>query len=547
MAIKVALISLNNRQYNQNYFDNYEPLALPVLKGHLLHRFEDKIEISNIDMQLKEYDAPKKVLSFLTIFKPDIIGISVPWGTLHILDSLIESIFKNKNPEWSPIVVLGKQLPSNFPEIIIDRYGTYPILVAIGPGEYTLEDLVNLKKSAKQISDVRNIVYKQSDKFIYNKTADKFNVIAPAFHEKINKYNIIGLQSSRGCSWSRCSFCLRIEDNKGLVQPWSPVDVPIVIEEMIKLSDMGVKGVNIVDENFIGGQNGLPRLQEFIKAIKYSKKKNIINKHFLFSISIRVDEILTLERVGLLKPLKESGLCFVFVGIESCSNSQLKRYNKGIDTNAIKRAVLLLQKYNIPFEAGFILLDPFVSLKELKENIDLMEWNFGTSMLVDFIANPLNRGRIFYKSPLYYQIAHNHRELLRELNLNKGQYDYVFFDSGVQKIVNMIETWYPDSFHNSFIKPIRHIIMHSIHNFQDVFVYTALQKYASGFRRIELGFLKKIIDLHEKRLSAKKIEKIITWLDEKRDSYILDLEKSISLPMEYKNAIEKIINNAKKT
>ncbi|MBU2219592.1 hypothetical protein KJ665_00415, partial [Patescibacteria group bacterium] len=61
-----------------------------------------------------------------------------------------------------------------------------------------------------------------------------------------------------------------------------------------------------------------------------------------------------------------------------------------------------LRKYNIFFEAGFILFDPFVTIEELKENISLMEWKLGgVSMFVDFIANPLNRGRVFYRSPLY--------------------------------------------------------------------------------------------------------------------------------------------------
>lgn len=542
----MALISLNNKQYNQTYFDCYEPLALPVLKGHLLYRFGKRVDVSNIDMQHEEYDSPRKIILFLSKLKPDIIGISVPWGTLCLLDSIIKDFLKNKKLKWNPVIVLGKQLPSNFPETIINRYKEYPILITVGPGELTLEDLVNFKRSIIKLCDVRNIVYKQNDKIIYNKTANNFTVVAPAFHENVSGYNIIGLQSSRGCSWSKCSFCLRIENNKGLVQPWSPVGISIVIEEIIKLSAMGVKGINIVDENFIGGFSGLSHIKEFIKAIKDNKEKNKINKNFLFSISVRVNEILMLDKTGLLRELKEGGLCFVFVGIESCSNSQLKRYNKGINTKAIKKAVRMLYKYNILFEAGFILLDPFVSIKELKENVNLMNWRFGNSMLIDFIANPLNKGRVFHKSPLYYQLSNDHKFLLKELDINKGQYDYNFLNSEVQEIVDIIETWYPDDFHNSFVKPLRHLIMHSIHNLKHIDVYNTLQKYIADFRRIEVNFLKKIINLHEKKLPNSQINQIVQWLNNKRNNYVFSIKTNTScLPKVYKQAIENIINKIK--
>ncbi|MFH1457095.1 MAG: hypothetical protein ABIF17_03190 [Patescibacteria group bacterium] len=89
-----------------------------------------------------------------------------------------------------------------------------------------------------------------------------------------------------------------------------------------------------------------------------------------------------------------------------------------------------MKKNKIFFEAGFILFDPLVSLSELQENAEMMRYKFkDNTKLVDFIANPLNRGRIFYKSLLYYQIKNNYPKLLKKLDINKGQYDYLFLDN----------------------------------------------------------------------------------------------------------------------
>ncbi|MBU2264844.1 hypothetical protein KJ784_01515 [Patescibacteria group bacterium] len=345
MIIKVALVSLNNKKYDQTFFDCYEPLALPVLKGYLLHKFSKNVEIINIDMQHEEYDTPDKVFVFLLQLKPDIIGLSVPWGTLDELDCLINNIFKENNDfNWRPTVILGKQLPSNFSEAILDRYKEFPILIAIGPGEFMLEDAVNYRRRMKSMEEIRNVVYKKDNKLIYGDVVSRFIVEAPAIHEKISRYNIVGLQSSSGCSWAKCSFCLRAKDNRGCVQAWAPVETSIVISEMIDLSFKGVKGINIVDEDFVGGLSGISHIKQLVNEIKRNKENNRIDRNFLFSASIRADEILMLEKTDLLKLLKENGLCFVFIGVESGSDTQLKRYNKGINTEMIKKSIRLLRK-----------------------------------------------------------------------------------------------------------------------------------------------------------------------------------------------------------
>ncbi|MFH1457094.1 MAG: hypothetical protein ABIF17_03185 [Patescibacteria group bacterium] len=243
MTTKVLLISLSSTQHNQTFFDCYEPLALAVLKGHLLSSFGKKLEVFNVDMQHDEYCSLKNLIKLINNIKPNIIGLSVPWGTLNILDNLIKKIFKDGVLNCRPVVILGKQLPSNFPEKIIERYVEYPILINIGPGEIALEDLVT---NPKKLKNIRNIVYEQKDKIRYNSISNDYIVKYPAWHENLDRYNIIAMQTSRGCSWSRCSFCLRLKNNKRSSCQWTPISPTVVIKEIIKLSSILIKNLFLV-------------------------------------------------------------------------------------------------------------------------------------------------------------------------------------------------------------------------------------------------------------------------------------------------------------
>ncbi|MFH1457096.1 MAG: hypothetical protein ABIF17_03200 [Patescibacteria group bacterium] len=113
-----------------------------------------------------------------------------------------------------------------------------------------------------------------------------------------------------------------------------------------------------------------------------------------------------------------------------------------------------------------------------------------------------------------------------------------------QKIMEIIERWYPDNLHNTFIKPIRHIIMHSIHNLQNKDTYNALQKYISGFRRLELDFLTKIVVLHKKESLKREINETIRLFSKKIDHYIFKIKiDTLKLPLVYMEVIKEVIGN----
>jgi hypothetical protein len=59
----------------------------------------------------------------------------------------------------------------------------------------------------------------------------------------------------------------------------------------------------------------------------------------------------------------------IFVGVESGSNSQLRRYGKGQNTRQIVEALRVGSALGVPMEFGFITFDPLLSPSELVENV----------------------------------------------------------------------------------------------------------------------------------------------------------------------------------
>jgi radical SAM superfamily enzyme YgiQ (UPF0313 family) len=102
-------------------------------------------------------------------------------------------------------------------------------------------------------------------------------------------------------------------------------------------------------------------VEEFIEELK---RKNLSDK-IAWRISCRVDEVDT----EMMKKMKDNGLSFLYLGIESGSNQGLKTFNKGYTVERIRSALDILQETGIKFEYGFMIFDPDSTIQSIKENI----------------------------------------------------------------------------------------------------------------------------------------------------------------------------------
>ncbi len=197
------------------------------------------------------------------------------------------------------------------------------------------------------------------------------------------------IQSSVGCP-RRCLFCRYSE----YYHTWGEkcyVQYPIrsIVEQMKEiLSRFNIRYFRFLDSNFLGvGRQIEQRTEEFVWQIKQHDLKVI------FAIHCRSDAISR----KIISELKTVGLRYVTVGIESMSDSQLKRLGKQEMKETHLKAVEILEEEGIHTQAYIILADPLVKRTELIESLE------GICELCTSVQIVVNEKLVLYSDSLYYR------------------------------------------------------------------------------------------------------------------------------------------------
>jgi radical SAM superfamily enzyme YgiQ (UPF0313 family) len=152
-----------------------------------------------------------------------------------------------------------------------------------------------------------------------------------------------------------------------------------VIEELKLLSKRGAKMVCFTDEEFLGID--LSHAERFAKAVFGMKVSGEIDSgiSFMASVSVRLIRGKSEEHFNraknLLVSLKRIGFNRLFLGIESGSRSQLKRYGKGVTPEDNEIVLRFLKDIGIDVDIGFIMFDPLMTFDELLDNIEFIKRN----------------------------------------------------------------------------------------------------------------------------------------------------------------------------
>jgi radical SAM superfamily enzyme YgiQ (UPF0313 family) len=144
------------------------------------------------------------------------------------------------------------------------------------------------------------------------------------------------IKTSYGCPY-HCSFCFCKEITDG---QYVQRTVEGVLDELQTLPH---EEVYIVDDDFLFDAQ---RLEEFIHGVKARK----LNKRYL--VYGRADFIA--KHPELMAKLKDIGLRAVIVGLESCSDEELKTYDKSSSTDHSITALAVLRALDIDCYGTFI-------------------------------------------------------------------------------------------------------------------------------------------------------------------------------------------------
>ena len=241
-------------------------------------------------------------------------------------------------------------------------------IIIMGEGEQALLELTtDIKEGKNDLKEIAGIVFRDSNSSIIRTLPRKVMhdldaLPLPAWDlvdiEPYKKawlgstgYFSINVSTTRGCPF-KCNWCAKpIYGNRYNVR--SPEHV---VKELLMLKEkFEFDHVWFCDDIF-GLKPG------WIK--KFSELVTANDLHFKFKIQSRADLLLKDEQIA---PLAAAGCQTVWMGAESGSQKILDAMDKGITTEQIREATILLKKYGI--KAAYFL--QFGYLGETREDIDM--------------------------------------------------------------------------------------------------------------------------------------------------------------------------------
>lgn len=443
--IKVFLIAL----YPKKTFPIIgESQGICAISGFLQSKYPKDVETRLFDQQI---NTDEEIISAILQERPGIIGFSVKMGTLSQLRILYNRLFQDVFPLYKPIIVLGNSaanfhgnfLLKEFPDAIISK----------GEGEITFNDLILYLKDKIKFEKIGNIVYlkngilfKSGQRYLDPndiENADRRNTLC--FY---NKDAEIYIEGSRGCGYCGCSIC-ECRDFLGSrckEYRWRGRPLAKILSELHHLEGLGIEEVTFSDEDFIGPDDiGIGR------AISFAHMVIDNNIHIHYRINIRVrslannndDDSLKKKRRQLISILKQSGLSKVFLGFESGSETQLRRYNKGFDLSEFLLSKSLLDEMKIDYELGYICLDPLMSLKELKESLVFISENNCISHISNIYKElRIQSGNQIYLNKIRKCEQESHVHIIGELNHDEQTFPVLsYIDNNIELLRKCLMTY----------------------------------------------------------------------------------------------------------
>ena len=190
------------------------------------------------------------------------------------------------------------------------------------------------------------------------------------------------VETSRGCSkWPACTFCIH---SCNLVAKRQKADWRAVpIEELEKSIRIVMQShpatINFVSEDLVGPNNAV--FQQFLDFLMEMRLNGTLPSTTTLYGAVKVSDIacsgdslqIQREKKNRLVQMRQLGFRTLYVGFESGSDPQLRRYGKYTSTHDNFQAIELMREVGISIDGGFIPFDPLVTLDEVESNMRFLE------------------------------------------------------------------------------------------------------------------------------------------------------------------------------
>lgn len=354
-----------------------EPIGPAYCAGYLRSK---GVETSIHDMSI--HPDEERIVFNIISKQPRIVGFSILYS--HMMPDSYRIIVKLREKGFNGHITLGGTYPTLNAEEVLRRFPAIDSVVRV-EGEVTSYDLLRAVNGEIKFQEVEGITYRKGEDIFSNPPrpliTDLDDLPLPIrddFETYVLFGGIIQIHGGRGCH-ANCSFCSTAAFyRKAPGKKWrmrSPKNVVDELESLLTRSS--TNEVWFTDDNFIGpGKIGDDRANQIAEEIlRRGLKAKLV-------IQSRGDN---LQR-STIRKLKQAGLRKVYIGIESGVNRALETFNKHMDKEKNANALKLLEGEKVFAEIGFIGFDPFTTVEEFAENVDLLSSLCGESEYIHLFA-----------------------------------------------------------------------------------------------------------------------------------------------------------------
>ncbi len=179
------------------------------------------------------------------------------------------------------------------------------------------------------------------------------------------------------------------------------------------------------DPNFFGpGRQGQRRALRLASLLK--------SRNIRFGIEARVNDI----HEETIEVLVDAGLRHLLIGLESGRDTTLKRLNKMTTVAQNERAIQVLRRHGIEPNIGFIMFEPYSTLRDIRTNLEFLQRN-NLLCSLPVTANVLYHQQIVLKGSPAFQALQ--REGLLRLSPDEGyEGTALFVDSKVEALADLM-------------------------------------------------------------------------------------------------------------
>lgn len=345
--MRVLLIQPQSAQHiGFRYMALAEPLGLETVATPIQEEH---------DVELTDLHLDKNLTATLRRFKPDAVGVAVPFTTG--LYKALEALSEVRSYDPSIFTFAGGNhatlLPGDLLDGLVDA-------VVIGEGELTLPKLLRALEDGDDWREVPGLAFRVGEGTEFSEDAgliqDLDSLPLPAreltakyrehyFYKRMRPFTTV--ETTRGCPY-KCKFCSVWMFHRGRYRVRSAERV------FAELNSIETRDILFSDDNFLENVDRAEKLYQLIKDSGLKKR---------YGFQARTDTIA--RRPEIIAKWREIGLYWVLIGFESFREEDLQSMNKKTTLAANERAVEILQQHGLQIQAAFI-VDPSYDKKEFR-------------------------------------------------------------------------------------------------------------------------------------------------------------------------------------